>query len=380
MGDERMRILDMVREGKISADEAVRLLEALKGVSAGGAGSDGGGSGGSGGARRGDDPVGSFVGAVTDAVTDALGSRGWRGWGGGWSWGGDWHGGGGSLRGLERKAQREADGWQVGTFSDGDRGGFDLPEGAKLRIESEGGAIYAKVVDGPPRLDLEGDDFYNFGTYVARKDDEVVVAAHRTEPHARMPRLVVSVPGHVGRLSVETSGGGVEAAGFRCPTALKTAGGGIRVRDHGQGELEARTAGGGIDVVGTPRTLEAHTAGGSVRFKGETGALDAKTAGGSINVDGVRLTSGAHRAKTAGGSVNVRLTRDSSVAIEAATSAGHINVDLPGAQGEHSGSRIAPRYQGQYNGSGASLELRTVGGSINVSLAQEAQESATAAA
>jgi DUF4097 and DUF4098 domain-containing protein YvlB len=78
--------------------------------------------------------------------------------------------------------------------------------------------------------------------------------------------------------------------------------------------------------------------------------------------------------------VNVRLTRDSSVAIEAATSAGHINVDLPGAQGELRGSRVAPRYQGQYNGRGATLELRTVGGSINVSLAQDAQETATAAA
>ena len=138
-------------------------------------------------------------------------------WGGGWSggwgrgWQANWHGGhGGDLRGLERKAQREADGWQVSGFADGDRGGFEMPQGAKLRIESEAGAIVAKVTDGPARLDLEGDDFFNFGSYVARKGDEIVIAAHRTDHHARMPRLVVSVPAGLARLSAETSGGAVE--------------------------------------------------------------------------------------------------------------------------------------------------------------------------
>src|SRR5689334_11945507 len=217
--DERMRILDMVREGKITADEAVRLLEAMKGSGDAGQANAAGTSGSEG--QRGfegergrgfDDAVGHFV----DAVTGAMSGRGWRGFGGrggfgpwaGRGWGGfgnwsgpghwegpgGWHGGwhGGWLRGQERRTQRESDGWQIGTFADGDRGGFEVPEGAKLRVESEAGAIEVKAVDGPARLDLEGDDFFNFATYVARKGDEVIVAAYRTSQHARMPRLVVS--------------------------------------------------------------------------------------------------------------------------------------------------------------------------------------------
>jgi DUF4097 and DUF4098 domain-containing protein YvlB len=367
MSEERMRILEMVREGKITAEEAVRLLEALKGSSAESAGPAGERQ------RRSEDPIGGIV----DAVTEAFVGRGWRGFGRGWggNWGnwGNWegHGHGGSLRGQERRQRREAEGWQIGTYSEGDRGGFEFPEGAKLRIESEAGAIEARAVDGPARLDLEGDDFFNFATYVARKGDELIVAAYRTDHHARMPRLVVGVPRHVSRLSVETAGGSVEASGFACPTNVKTAGGSIRIRSHGQGRLELRTAGGGIDVEGNPEVLDAKTAGGSIRLKGQTNSFEAKTAGGSINLDGVRLTSGAHRAKTAGGSVNLRLTPDSSVAIEAATGAGSINVNLPGAQGQLSGSRIAPRYHGTFNGSGATLELRTVGGSINLSLTEQ---------
>jgi SHOCT-like domain/Toastrack DUF4097 len=376
MSEERMRILEMVREGKITADEAVRLLEALKG--GGGASASSSAAGGE--SRRGG---GEPFRGMGEMFRDIFGEKGvfgdwgeWaRPWEGGWRGHGGWHGG--WLKGQERRRQREAEGWQIGAFSEGDRGSFDFPEGARLRIESEGGAIEAKALDGPARLDLEGDDFFNFATYVARKGDEVIVAAYRTDHRARMPRLVVSVPRNVGRLSVETVGGGVEATGFSCATSLKTAGGGVRVRSHGQGRLELRTAGGGIDVEGSPETFDARTAGGSVRFKGQTNSLDAKTAGGSITIDGVRLTSGAHHAKTAGGSVNVRLTPDSSVAIEAATGAGNINVDLPGAQGQFSGSRIAPRYHGTFNGSGATLELRTVGGSINLS---QTEQPATVAA
>src|SRR5438067_1936753 len=143
MNEERMRILEMVREGKITADEAVRLLEALKG----GAGA---------------------TSSSTSSTSSA--SSGESRWGG-------------------------------------------------------------------------GEPFRGMG-------DEVVVAAYRTDHGARMPRLVVSVPRNAGRLSVETVGGGVEATGFSCPASLKTAGGSVRVRGHGQGRIELRTAGGGIDVEG----------------------------------------------------------------------------------------------------------------------------------
>src|SRR3954468_12390372 len=131
MSEERMRILEMVREGKITADEAVRLLEALKG--GGGAGASSSAAGGE--SRRGG---GEPFRGMGEMFRDIFGEKGvfgdwgeWaRPWEGGWRGHGGWPGGG--LRGQERRRQREAEGWQIGAFSEGDRGSFDFPEGAKL--------------------------------------------------------------------------------------------------------------------------------------------------------------------------------------------------------------------------------------------------------
>jgi hypothetical protein len=364
MAEERMRVLDMVREGKITADEAARLLEALK--------TDGGGGGG--GAKPsgerapaqgwGDDPVASITSAVSELLQrSGLGNLGnWSGRGG-WS--------SGPLNGAERRRQRQADGWEEVPLSDGDHGTFDLPEGASFRVETESGAIDATVAEGNRvSLTLEGENLAGYAVYAARKGDEVVLCSYRTEHIARMPRLVVAVPQSVSRLALKTSGGGLRATGFACPVNLHTSGGGIKVREQGAGVLEAHTSGGGIDVEGRPAGVDLHTSGGGISFKGQTESLQAKTSGGSISLDGVRLTEGEHRAKTAGGSVRVRLTADSSVDVSAQTSAGHLSVDLPGIQGEQSGPRMSPRYRGKYNGGAAKLDLGTAAGSVSVGLVE----------
>lgn len=370
MSEERMRVLEMIREGKISAEEGARLLEALKG-----AGEEERPHWRRGRHDRGeDDPIGTFVGMVTDAVHSGGfgGLRGWRrGWRGGWHFG--------PLAGQERRREREQEGWQFQSFSDGDHGTFEIPQGSRLIVESEAGSIEATAGDGAPRLDLEG-EAYDFAVYVARKDDRVIVAAYRTSHDAKMPRLKVSVPRSVPRVEMRTAGGSVRASSFGCPLELRTAGGGIRVNEHGEGELELRTAGGGIEVDGRPSRATMHTAGGGIQFRGATNAFEAKTAGGSITIDGARLTSGDHRAATAGGSVRVTLTPDSSVAIRARTTGGNINVDLPGAKGEMSGSRISPKYDGEFNGGAARLSLSTVGGSVSVGLAAGSERTGTSEA
>jgi hypothetical protein len=132
-------------------------------------------------------------------------------------------------------------------------------------------------------------------------------------------------------------------------------------------------------VEGTPSRIDLHTSGGGIRFRGRTSGFDVKTSGGSITVDGARLTSGEHRARTSGGSVRVCLAPESSVEISARTSAGSITIDLPGAEGERLGSRISPRYQGRFNGRGASLEVATAAGSITVGLMAPAPGTAAGA-
>lgn len=364
MAEERMRVLDMVREGKITAEEGARLLEALKADGPGAA--TGAKAAGGGGAAQtwGDDPVASITTAVGELLQrSGLGNLG------NWSNRGGWSSG--PLRGAERRRQRQEDGWEEVPLSDGDHGTFDLPDAARFTVETEGGAIEATAAEGnQARLTLEGENLAGYAVYAARKGDEVVLCSYRTELIARMPRLVVAAPQAVARLALKTSGGGLRATGFACPVNLHTSGGGIKVREQGAGAVEAHTSGGGISVDGNPVSLDLHTSGGGIDFKGQTGSLQAKTSGGSVSLDGVRLTGGEHRVKTAGGSVRVRLTADSSVDVSAQTSAGHLSIDLPGIEGEQSGPRMSPRYRGKYNGGNARLDLSTAAGSVSIGLVE----------
>jgi SHOCT-like domain/Toastrack DUF4097 len=372
MAEERMQVLNMVREGKITAEEAARLLEALRvsGAEAGAAEApQGGGQGAAGRARPGglgDDPIGTIASTVVEMLQKSgLGGWGWRG--GGWS--------SGPLQGVERRRQRESEGWESVPLSEGDHGTFELPAGARFAVETESGGISARSVEsGPARLALEGENLANYAVYAARKGDEVVLSAYRTEHFARLPRLVIDVPAGIASLSERTSGGSLRATGFECPVTMSTSGGGIHVDEQGAGAVEAKTSGGGIHVVGHPASVDLHTSGGGVHFRGQTQALQAVTSGGSVTLDGVRLTSGEHRAKTSGGSIRVRLTRDSSVDLSAQTSAGRLSIELPGSEGEESGPRMSPRYRGTYNGGAARLELGTAAGSIHVGLVEEGQE------
>ena len=363
--EERMRILEMVRDGKITAEEGARLLEALQpkaGARAAGGGSSGGG-------WDHDDPMRSVAGAVAQALQ----SGDWKSFMG--QFAGSWSSG--PLAGLERKKEREAEGWQFLTLSDGDQGTFELQSGDELLVEHEAGSIEAAAADGPARLELHGEALQGYGVYVARKEKQVVVACHRIAPYARMPRLKLSVPRDVASISQRTAGGGLTAEGFSVPVKMRTVGGGIRVREQKGAEVSAKTSGGGIKVDGTPGRIELHTSGGSISFEGSTEAFDVKTSGGSVKIEGARLLTGEHSAKTSGGNVRILLTRDSSVELSAKTSAGGLSVDLPGAEGERGGSKVSPKYHGRYGGGAAKLNLSTAAGQVSVGLV--AEETAEAA-
>src|SRR5687768_10587563 len=115
MSEERMRILEMVRDGKITAEEGARLLEALQPKVSAGSGATGRGPGG---VWDTDDPVRSIAGAVAQALQ----SGDWKGVMG--QFAGSWSSG--PLHGMERKQQRESEGWQFLSLSEGDKGTFEL--------------------------------------------------------------------------------------------------------------------------------------------------------------------------------------------------------------------------------------------------------------
>jgi hypothetical protein len=152
----------------------------------------------------------------------------------------------------------------------------------------------------------------------------------------------VHVPRHVA-LDVEGSNGGITITGTLGNAHLKTSNGNLTVREV-SGDLRLETSNGGIGVARS------------------AGSLKAETTNGAIDAELMRLTGGELSLESTNGGVAVRLPRDARFSIDAATSNGGIKSDFP-VQGGQPGKH---HLQGEVNGGGSKLYIRTSNGSVHI--------------
>ncbi|MBN2000380.1 DUF4097 family beta strand repeat protein [candidate division KSB1 bacterium] len=185
-----------------------------------------------------------------------------------------------------------------------------------------------------------------------------------------------------GEVEAKTSGGSLKFGHIGGPVNGRTSGGSITI-DGCDGQVDVQTSGGSIQIGNVEGTVDAHTSGGSITIERADGSVTAETSGGSINVNEVfgdvnastsggsvnaRMTkqpNGECRLTTSGGSVNVHLPDDAHVDIDAKTSGGRVKTDFRvtmSVQGEIKQSKL----EGEINGGGPLLYLRTSGGNINI--------------
>jgi hypothetical protein len=204
--------------------------------------------------------------------------------------------------------------------------------------------------------------------------------------------LVVDVP-PVFNLDLRTSGGAVTIGSLRGDVRARTSGGRVRIGAI-DGPVWARTSGGGVSVDAATE-LDISSSGGSLRVGEVTGMVTARSSGGGITIARARAvdasTSGGGitieqvtewaDARTSGGGIRVAFDasplRDSSLA----TSGGGITVIVPptatftldargsGARSDlplsgSSGRRNRGRLEGDVNGGGPVLQLRSSGGGV----------------
>ena len=449
MATERMRVLELIREGKVSVDEGVRLLEAL------------------GDERAPAPPVGErplgedfvaeikanvgrvlseetvedlnkTVSKVVSAVTKTVGPRVRRD----------------AAWGRRRREERLASGWLPLAAEDGQ---VPVSLAGRLLVESTGGGlmIAAQPAEAAPKANGSADETdapaapagadedtpavetpeaaawaeagepapeastwaaaataeqssseadgqpgaiatveplsegRNWTWYALRRGADTIIAAYPTEAEDRhVPTLKVTVPARLVEIAARTVGGDIETERLDSPLDAQTRGGSIEINEHGRQPVTARTVGGNIAATGEPSQMhvrargnvhftgstqefDGRTAGGDLRLTGRIERISARTAGGNIVIEGARLIEGAHSARTAGGQIKVLLAEDSSANIQAYALGGGIHVDLPAAEGE--ATRQGPsrrRYRGTYRGTlgegAADLDLRSVGGSIEI--------------
>ncbi len=307
MSKARVEILRLVAEGKISPEEAERILSGIDeqpqaGAEAGTETPPAGAGGRSAGIGETLSQVLDQVGeTVRGALDDAAGA-------------------------MQRVFEEHAPGTE-GIDTTG--GGFDLPEASRLKVQqafrvsfggtSRGGHVTVRPASGPNARIVRGE----------------AVEVHRSG-------LDYVLTWAKGNLELEL------------PASLAA--------------LEVRCMAGGIEVhdFGGPMSLE--TMGGEIRASGVRSHFRARSLGGRIRIDGLDVREGDCSITTTGGDVEVGVSADCSATVRASTLGGTIT--LPSGTSREIGGGVARRRVSAVIGGGnANLRIDTLGGDVIVKVA-----------
>jgi hypothetical protein len=165
-----------------------------------------------------------------------------------------------------------------------------------------------------------------------------------------------------GEVRAETGGGGIKVVACESALTLRTGGGGIEVTGS-SGSLDGKTGGGSMSVREFQGPVSVSTGGGGVTIEKVQGAVVASTGGGSIRAVLPYEVADLVELSTGGGGISVSVPATAAFNLDAKTSGGGVSSDLPVAVV----GKIKPgSLQGQVNGGGKTLQLRSGGGGIHL--------------
>jgi DUF4097 and DUF4098 domain-containing protein YvlB len=310
MTEERRRILDMLSEGKVTVEEAERLLEALQG------------------ARREtrkksriNAPLSPIPGV--EALQDTLGGLGEE-----------------IGRGLEES---------LSEWSEGDNGDRDEDDktsmrddtfavGANPRLVVRGFNGRVRVRAGEPgsirvRARLKKPRGIKYSA--VQEGDLVTVEAKPNRPsegfrhgqHAGA-NIEVTVPGTTS-VDLATSNGPVELRGTEGGAEVQTKNGPIRVEQF-KGDLNAKTKNAPIAVKTLSGSAVLSTLNSRVSIEDGRGRFEVRTINGPIKFQGSMEPKSHNKLSTLNGNIKVALDADPSLTLTAATTNGRVRCEVPG--------------------------------------------------
>lgn len=282
---------------------------------------------------------------------------------------------------------------------------FDVEPGGLIYVATHGGDINVSTHDGDtvvvdaklvfPRADSESeaDEIMEKLDFQMSQDSEGVrVTAERVKGESSgwfnwgssnrvnvHVRIMVPVEYNV---EARTAGGDIDVSDLTGRVYARTSGGDITVGQV-EGPVDINTSGGDIDVAYAVGSVKASTSGGDVRVEEAEGSVSASTSGGDIHIGRVE---GLLKASTSGGDISARIhgtldedavlstsggdvtawvSEDIGFDLDARTSGGNVR-----AQGItiriDEGGMGKNKLVGEVNGGGHQLKLRTSGGDVRV--------------
>jgi hypothetical protein len=255
-----------------------------------------------------------------------------------------------------------------------------------VSLSTAGGNITAGNIGGPAHLDTGG------GNIVARNVAGELVA-NTGGGH-------ITIGSVAGSATLHTGGGHIRVASVQGTAHFETGGGNITL-EHSGAELTAETGGGEIEVGEAAGLVRARTSGGGIRVVRMFGPTDLETSGGSIYLTQVdsavkastsdgEITawfvappkgSGSCELQSSSGDIVVHLPRELPATIDAMVEKGgdhRVIVDpafpLKVTYDDSSRGAHTVRAEGDLNGGGELIKLRTVAGNIRFVLSDTSKQ------
>ena len=136
------------------------------------------------------------------------------------------------------------------------------------------------------------------------------------------------------------------------------------IRIPAEADLDLETTNGKIEVEGAHGRIELGTTNGGLRVKDAGGSVSARSTNGSIDVELGSIDADEDMTlRTTNGGISLSLPSNIQASLSARTTNGSVSTDFPvTVQGTFRKNRL----EGDLNGGGASLDLKTTNGSIKI--------------
>ena len=315
MTEERRKVLDMLSEGKVTVEEAERLLKALQDTHRVETRKK----------RRINAPISPIPGVEAlspipgvEALQDTL--EGLEESLSGWSDSED------SDRDEDGKTSMRDDTFAVGDTPRLVVRGFN----GRIRVRAgEPGSIRVRARLKRPRgikysAEQEGDLI----TVEAKPNRQSEGFLHGLSRQSSGANIEVTVPVTTS-VDLATSNGPVELQGTKSGGAIQTKNGPIRVEKF-KGDLNATTQNAPITVKTLSGSAELSTSNGRVSLEDAHGRFDARTTNGSIKFQGSIAPGNGSKLSTTNGNIKVALDAEPSLKLTAATVNGRVRCEVPG--------------------------------------------------
>ena len=347
MTEERRKVLDMLSEGKVTVEEAERLLEALQDTHRE--------------TRKGrgiDAPIPGIetLQDTLEGLGDEIG------------------------KGLEEGLEESLSGWSESEDSDRDEDGktsmrddtFAVGANPRLVVRGFNGRIRVRAgepdsirvrtrLKKPRGIKYSAVQEGDLVTVEAKADRQSEGFLHGLSRQSSGANIEVTVPVTTS-VDLATSNGPVELQGTEGGGTVQTKNGRIRVENF-KGDLNATTKNAPITVKTFSGSAELSSTNSRVSIEDAYGRFDARTTNGSIKFQGSIEPGTDNRLSTTNGSIKVALDADPSFKLTAATVNGRVRCEVPGFV-----ASVEKRHKlkGTVGEGEAELIAKTVNGSVTI--------------